>query len=256
MSKLSRVTQRIFGSSAISGEIGVFGSLAAAAPATTSDPAVVQSLANWLEGWFGAVLGGNSPAIEDMNGFCFVMAYQLAYLFQSGIPEWDAATSYYTGSMVNAAGIIYISLVDNNLNHAVTDASKWTTQTAATSVYDAVIGSSAQVTAGRATHSTWASAISAVGAGGSILVLPGSWTENVSLGKQLKIEGSGYGSYLNGTMTFASSSDNSTVKGARFAGAVTVNSGVSFITFTEAHLDSSSSLVDNGTGDYLQAIQH
>ncbi|PNA42272.1 hypothetical protein, partial [Pseudomonas sp. MPR-AND1A] len=86
MAKLSRVTQKIFGSSAGANQIGKFGSYAAGSPVISSDPTVIQSLSNWLTGWFGAVVGGNSPAIEDMNAVCFVYAYQLAYLMQQGIP--------------------------------------------------------------------------------------------------------------------------------------------------------------------------
>ena len=58
-----------------------------------------------------------------------------------------------------------------------------------------------------ATHSTWASAIAAASATNTIKVLEGSWTENVTIAKQLCIEGSGYGSNLTGSITFDTSSD-------------------------------------------------
>jgi hypothetical protein len=125
MSKLTRVYQRLFGSTAPSTQIGKFGSLAAGSTATTNDPTQVQSLSNWLDGWFAAVLGNNSPCIEDMNAVHFVLAYQLGYIFQAGVPEWDATTIYYKGSLVNAAGLIYVSLSDSNTNHAVTDNTNW-----------------------------------------------------------------------------------------------------------------------------------
>lgn len=125
MSKLSRYTQLIFGSTAGLNKIGQFGSLAAGTPAYATTPAQVQALSNYLTGWFGAILGNNSPAIEDMNALCFLYAYQLAYLFQAGVAEWDSSTTYYIGSMVNSAGLIYVSLTDANLNNAVTDGTKW-----------------------------------------------------------------------------------------------------------------------------------
>ncbi|CAK9250666.1 unnamed protein product [Sphagnum jensenii] len=107
-------------------QLAQFGSLAAASPAYSSDPAVIQASSGWLEGWFGAVLGGNSPAIEDMNAYCYVMAYQIAYLMQAGVSEWDSGTTYYKGSIVNdGTGKAYFSLVDTNLNNAVTSASYW-----------------------------------------------------------------------------------------------------------------------------------
>lgn len=125
MAKLDRIYQRIFGSTAGASEIGKFGSLAAGTPLTTTDPAVAMSLSNWLDGWFSAIVGSNSPAIEDMNAVCFVLARQLAYLFQAGVAEWDTTTVYYIGSMVNANGGIYVSLTDTNTGNAVSDTANW-----------------------------------------------------------------------------------------------------------------------------------
>lgn len=133
MSRLSRFTQLIFGSTAGNNQIAEYGSLAASSPATyngsTITPAIIQTLSNYLEGWFGAVIGQNSPAIEDMNALCYLYAFQLAYIFQAGIPEWDSGTIYYTGSLVQSAGVWYVSIIDTNLNHAVTDSTKWFTPT-------------------------------------------------------------------------------------------------------------------------------
>lgn len=126
MSKIARKVAKIFGSTAVSGDIKQFGSLAAGTPLTASDPAVVQALSNWLTGWKGAVIGGNSPAIEDMNGMCFVFGYQLAYLMQAGIAEWDADTTYYIGSFASdGLGNIYASITDTNLNNALSVTTQW-----------------------------------------------------------------------------------------------------------------------------------
>jgi microcystin-dependent protein len=125
MSKLSRVTQLIFGSNAGLNQIGKFGSFAAGSPVYTTDPAVVQSLSNYLTGWFGAVVGNNSPTIEDMNAICYLYAYQLAYLMQSGIPEYDAGTTYYAGNWVQSGGVAYVSLTNNNLGNAVSNPTYW-----------------------------------------------------------------------------------------------------------------------------------
>lgn len=125
MAKLTRVFQNIFGVNAGATEIAEFGSLAAGSPLLTSDPIVIQSLANWTDGWFSAILGSNSPCIEDMNAVCYLAFRQLAYLFQAGIAEWDSSTTYYIGSLVNSSGVIYKSITNANINHAVTDASNW-----------------------------------------------------------------------------------------------------------------------------------
>lgn len=127
MSKITRKTQKLFGSTAGANQIEQFGSLAGGTPVYTTDIATIQALAAWLEGWYGGVVGANLPAIQDLNALCYVFAYQLCYMMQSGIPEWDAATTYYTGSLVTAVGTgqIYVSLTDTNLNNAVTDSTNW-----------------------------------------------------------------------------------------------------------------------------------
>lgn len=126
MAKIARKTAIIFGAGSGFQEVAEFGSLAAGGIAYSLDPAVIQSLSNWFDGWFSAVLGGNSPAIEDMNAFCYVDSYQLAYLMQEGVAEWDAGTTYYIGSIVNdGTGVLYVSLINNNLNNAVTNTTDW-----------------------------------------------------------------------------------------------------------------------------------
>lgn len=128
MAKIPRVNAVPFASTASAGQIGQFGSLAAiGSPGTaTTDPAVVQALSQWLAGWYTAVVSGNSPAIQDMNGFCFVVMYLLCYNQQAGVPEWNTDTPYYIGSLVNSAGVLYVSLTDNNLGNALSSAANWT----------------------------------------------------------------------------------------------------------------------------------
>lgn len=125
MAKIARKTALIFGSTAGVNQIAEFGSLAASVPAFTTDPAVIQSLSNYLGGWFQAVIGANSPAIEDMNALCFLYAYQIAYIMQAGVAEYDAGTTYYTGSIVNSGGTLFVSQADNNTGNALTDSTKW-----------------------------------------------------------------------------------------------------------------------------------
>lgn len=126
MAKLTRVHQKQFGVNAGNSDVGVFGSLAAASPQYSKDPETIQSLAAFLTGWAGETIANNRPALEDFNALDFLSFYQLCYLFQSGVPEWSASTTYYTGSIVqNGSGVLYKSLVDDNLNNAVTDGTKW-----------------------------------------------------------------------------------------------------------------------------------
>jgi hypothetical protein len=126
MAKLTRIVQKLFGSGAGVDQIAQFGSLFAGSPAFTTDPATAMSLSNWLTGWAGAAIGGNAPAIEDMNACMFVFAYQLGYLLQAGIAEWDTDTVYYIGSFASVAGAVYVSRTDANSGHDPTgDPTNW-----------------------------------------------------------------------------------------------------------------------------------
>lgn len=129
MSKLNRYTQELFGSTAPANKIAEFGSFAAGSPlrysGASANPALIQALSNFLTGWTGAVVGNNSPLIEDMNAVCFLFAYQLAYLMQEGVPEWDSGTTYYIGSLVSSNGFTYMSITNSNLGNPVTDQTNW-----------------------------------------------------------------------------------------------------------------------------------
>lgn len=129
MARLSRATQSLFGSTAGANQIAEYGSYAAGSPATysgsTITPAIIQALPNYAEGWFGSTLGVYSPAIEDLNALDYLWGYQLTYLMQEGVPEWDSATTYYIGNFVNSSGLLYVSITNSNLNNAVSSTANW-----------------------------------------------------------------------------------------------------------------------------------
>lgn len=130
MSKLSRYVQKLFGSNATSNTMAQFGSFAAGTPltydGTTITPDIVQALSNYLTGWKGAVVGNNSPLLEDQNAIDYLFSYQLAYIFQAGIPEWNTSTIYFIGSFASdGAGSAYRSVTNTNTGNALSDASNW-----------------------------------------------------------------------------------------------------------------------------------
>jgi hypothetical protein len=129
MSRLARYTQLLFGTGAGTNQMAEFGSKQNGTPArysgSTITPSIVQGLANYLDGWFAAIIGVSSPTIEDMNALCFLFAYQLAYIMQEGIPEYDSGTTYFTGSLCSSGGQIYVSLVDNNIGNALLAFNFW-----------------------------------------------------------------------------------------------------------------------------------
>ncbi len=125
MAKLTRKLLREFASAAGAGEIDVFGSLAAGSLATSTDPDDIQSLSQWVDGWAAEVLANDSPVLEDRNAVDFVFSYMLKSIFQMGVPEYLATETYFIGSIVNSAGILYVSLTNTNTGNALTDTTNW-----------------------------------------------------------------------------------------------------------------------------------
>lgn len=127
MSKIARVFQSLFASGAGGSDVGEFGSKAAGDPTYTSDPATIQSLGStapkFIVGLAGAVDASKRPYMEDINGLFLLAFRQIAYLFQAGVPEYDASTTYYTGSIVQVSGALYQSLEDTNLGNTPSAAS-------------------------------------------------------------------------------------------------------------------------------------
>lgn len=129
MAKITRATQKIFGDNAPGTQITAFGTAMTNNPVFTKDPALLQTAAS-LDGWEAAIEADKAPFEEDTNGLCYLITRQLAYLYQQGIPEWDAGTVYYQNSQCtvvqNGALVIKRSLTDNNVgNNPVTDNVNW-----------------------------------------------------------------------------------------------------------------------------------
>jgi hypothetical protein len=130
--KISRKTQKIFASTSGASGIAEFGSTAAGSTVFTTDLAVIQST-EFEEGLAGGIIAGSKrlPVYEEINGVYYTTTKQLAYLFENGIPEWDAGTEYFITSIVRKTGTyeLYGSVGNNNLGNAlpsaVTDAN-WT----------------------------------------------------------------------------------------------------------------------------------
>lgn len=126
MPKITRKLQKIFALG--SANTGQFGSALAGTKVLTDDPDIVQALAAWEEGWLDAVIGPQTlPTYEEDQGVKFVTTYQLAYLFQEGVPEYLATETYYANSVVKQPGTfnLYGSLTDGNIGNALTDTANW-----------------------------------------------------------------------------------------------------------------------------------
>lgn len=131
MAKLPRVTNKLFAENAATDDIGQFGSANAGTKLNTSDVTTIQALPAWKEGWKPAVVGNNRyPAMQERNGVDKVFSYQIDYMLQQGIPEYDAGTTYYKGSIIKSLDteskpVLYNSLIDNNVGNPLSDGTKW-----------------------------------------------------------------------------------------------------------------------------------
>ena len=131
MSKLTRFFHKIFGINAdFNYQMGKFGSFKNGSPAYAANLSDIQSLPNFEEGLYGAVVGNGAPFIQDVNGALHHSSRQIGYILQQGIPEWDSQTTYYLNGFCSHSGIIYKSLSDSNTNQTPSNSSiYWQAQT-------------------------------------------------------------------------------------------------------------------------------
>ena len=132
--RLTRFYHKIFANNALTtptGVTGVFGSgksdgSVTGGPQYTADLLSIQGLGAWAQGWEGAINNlTKTPAMQDMNSVFFALSYQIAYLLQAGIPEWNASTTYHQYQFCTTSGRIYFSKQNTNLNHATSESSWW-----------------------------------------------------------------------------------------------------------------------------------
>lgn len=94
-------------------------------PDYTLDPNAIQNT-YYPKGWFGD--GENDlPQGTDMNGVMYTESYKNAYLYEMGIAEWSSTQEYFENSYCQVNGVLYLSLIDENLNNNPTtdDGTKW-----------------------------------------------------------------------------------------------------------------------------------
>lgn len=122
-----------------------------------------------------------------------------------------------------------------------------------TSQFNVVMGSAAQVAAGTATHSTFASWTQA--SGDRVLILPGYVTvENITLtASNLLITGLGASSVITGTITLNNGANEAMLTSFRSTGDITLNSN-------RCHADtiilaSGKTFIDSGTSNLVEGIQ-
>lgn len=126
MARIPRKFLKVFARDASNN--GVFGSAADNTKILSNDVEVIQSKPAWYTGWIDAVIGTRKfPTLEEFQSCNYVNTSQIAYLFQEGIPEWNALTEYHENSIVKKTGTyeIYGSLTGPNTGNLLSDDTNW-----------------------------------------------------------------------------------------------------------------------------------
>lgn len=134
MTKLARVVQKIFGVNSGAKGTVAFGTaqniIQGITPTYTKDISLIQN-ANFETGWGSAVPDNYAPFREDKTSVEMVLSRQLAYLYETGLAEYDATTNYCIGAeccVIDNLGnkSVYKSVIADNLGNAVNNTAYWT----------------------------------------------------------------------------------------------------------------------------------
>ena len=133
MAGIIRKIAQIFGGGLTpSGNIETFGSKTVGGSSVWSDDPKAIQTAQWLQGWKGALAAGGAPFWQDDNAALYVLSYQIAYMLQRGVPEYDPDTTYTQDDVCRIGLIWYVSLTDpnqgNNPAFSPTNWDLWTNQ--------------------------------------------------------------------------------------------------------------------------------
>lgn len=127
MAKITRYNGnlRAFGADAVGSERSIFGNNDS--PPLQSDDLTDNIDTSFLRGW-GALALGNKPPREWFNSVHWASTQLSAYIHQIGVAEWNNSQEYHFASIANSNGVLYRSLVNDNVgnNPAVDDGSNWT----------------------------------------------------------------------------------------------------------------------------------
>ena len=122
-----------------------------------------------------------------------------------------------------------------------------------------IVGSEAQVTSGKATHSKLSDAISDANAGDTIYILElsSAITEGapITLNKRVNIVGNGNGSIISDNFIMATTASKSLIKYVKFGQNFTVNANCNNVIVTDCWASSTSVYSDEGTNNLITILQ-
>jgi len=193
------------------------------------------------------------PEIDDGTVF---RAFQIAGITQTVLESFTFAGLPAAGTQGRAVFVTDRSKVFVDTGVAWIPADSPTANRVA-AMYTAIVGSSGQVSSGAADYTSINTAIAALSAGDTLLILKGTYVENVVVNKNLNIIGQGYGSsgtVISGTWEFASGSSDSILEKVRITSTFTIDSGVAEISADKFWVPTLASLIINGTGNNVNAF--
>jgi len=122
-----------------------------------------------------------------------------------------------------------------------------------------IVGSTAQVSAGIATHASLTDAISDAAEGNTIFILdldsPITEGSTITLNKRVNIVGKGNGSNITDDFIMSSTASKSLIKNVRFDQDITVQTNCNNIIMTDCWASSTSNYIDNGTNNLITILQ-
>jgi len=122
-----------------------------------------------------------------------------------------------------------------------------------------IVGSSTQVSAGKATHDTLSSAITDASEGDTIFVLeldsPITEGSTITLGKRVNIIGKGNGSEISDDFVMSSTASKSLIKNLKFGQDITVQASCNNNIVTDCWASSTSVFTDSGTNNLITILQ-
>jgi hypothetical protein len=157
------------------------------------------------------------------------------------ISDLAAVTGNPTSRYQTSANIVDVSLYSSKVNALTSE-----------TFYNAVVGTTTQVANSKATHSTIQSAITSCPTNGRILILEGTYTENITIPTTLNIEGKGRGCVLNGSLSLSAS--YCSIRHIKVTANSTINVGANKNFVRNIWLATGVTLTDSGTGNSVLTI--
>lgn len=122
-------------------------------------------------------------------------------------------------------------------------------------IYDAIVGSASDVSAGFANYTSIQAAHDALSAGAKIYVLSRTITESLTISKIITIEGKSRSSQLTGNLIIQSGGAYSLIRSIRFVGNITLNASANSILIRDCWQATGYSITNNGTGNSILVAQ-